>query len=132
MGVLHFGFVYDSQGRLAAASESMASIEKYQYLSESCLTQAFIDQALYKSLKCIILWNKFHVARFYPDLCLKWRLLPFSSNNIGKMFPDDWVCSMNPDPLHNRSVHDLYRPRFVAWIVIFYYVESKNGLMTGL
>jgi hypothetical protein len=36
------------------------------------------------------------------DLCLKWRILPFSSNNIGKIFPDDWVCSMNPDPAHNR------------------------------
>ncbi|KAK2166514.1 hypothetical protein LSH36_38g03000 [Paralvinella palmiformis] len=36
------------------------------------------------------------------DLCLKWRILPFSANNIGKTFPDDWVCSMNPDPAHNR------------------------------
>ena len=36
------------------------------------------------------------------DLCLKWRILPFSANNIGKVFPDDWVCSMNPDPGHNR------------------------------
>ncbi|ELT90466.1 hypothetical protein CAPTEDRAFT_222726 [Capitella teleta] len=35
-------------------------------------------------------------------LCLKWRVLPFSSNNIGKTFPDDWVCSMNPDAAHNR------------------------------
>lgn len=36
------------------------------------------------------------------DLCLKWRIIPFSANNIGKVFPDDWVCSMNPDPSHNR------------------------------
>ena len=40
----------------------------------------------------------------FADLCLKWRILPFSSNNIGKVFPDDWVCSMNPDPAHNRCV----------------------------
>lgn len=37
------------------------------------------------------------------DLCLKWRILPFSANTVGKVFPDDWVCSMNPDPAHNRS-----------------------------
>ncbi|ESO07540.1 hypothetical protein HELRODRAFT_130000, partial [Helobdella robusta] len=36
------------------------------------------------------------------DLCLKWRIIPYSSNNISKVFPDDWVCSMNPDPAHNR------------------------------
>ncbi len=36
------------------------------------------------------------------DLCLKWRILPFSTANIGKIFPDDWVCSMNQDPSHNR------------------------------
>ncbi|XP_069135950.1 ATPase MORC2-like isoform X1 [Argopecten irradians] len=36
------------------------------------------------------------------DLCLKWRTLPFSSNNIGKDFPDDWVCAINPDVAHNR------------------------------
>ena len=36
------------------------------------------------------------------DLCLKWRILPFSANIVGRVFPDDWVCSMNPDPAHNR------------------------------
>jgi hypothetical protein len=36
------------------------------------------------------------------DLCLKWRILPFAANAVGKVFPDDWVCSMNPDPAHNR------------------------------
>ncbi|XP_041348981.1 ATPase MORC2-like [Gigantopelta aegis] len=36
------------------------------------------------------------------DMCLKWRTLPFSSNNIGKDFPDDWFCAMNPDQQHNK------------------------------
>ena len=36
------------------------------------------------------------------DNCLKWRMLPFSSNNISKDFNDDWVCDMNPDVQHNR------------------------------
>lgn len=36
------------------------------------------------------------------DNCLKWRMLPFSSNNISKDFSDDWVCDMNPDVQHNR------------------------------
>ncbi|KAL5016011.1 hypothetical protein ScPMuIL_005600 [Solemya velum] len=36
------------------------------------------------------------------DLCLKWRTLPFVSNNIGKEFADDWTCSMNPDVQHNK------------------------------
>ncbi|XP_064652426.1 ATPase MORC2-like isoform X2 [Lineus longissimus] len=36
------------------------------------------------------------------DTCLKWRILPFSASNVGKSFDDDWVCSMNADPAHNR------------------------------
>ena len=40
----------------------------------------------------------------YIDLCLKWRKLPFQSNSIGKMYPDNWHCSMNPDKQYNRSV----------------------------
>ncbi|XP_056009160.1 ATPase MORC2-like [Ostrea edulis] len=36
------------------------------------------------------------------DNCLRWRTLPFSSNNIGKDFPDDWVCAMNSDVQHNK------------------------------
>lgn len=36
------------------------------------------------------------------DNCLRWRTLPFSSNNIGKDFEDDWVCAMNPDVQHNK------------------------------
>ncbi|XP_062600244.1 ATPase MORC2-like isoform X1 [Saccostrea cucullata] len=36
------------------------------------------------------------------DNCLRWRTLPFSSNNIGKDFDDDWVCAMNPDVQHNK------------------------------
>ncbi len=39
---------------------------------------------------------------FPADLCLKWRVLPFATSNIGKTFPDNWVCSMNVDPSHNR------------------------------
>ncbi|XP_074642040.1 ATPase MORC2-like [Tubulanus polymorphus] len=36
------------------------------------------------------------------DECLKWRILPFSSNNVGREFPEHWICSMNPDPAHNK------------------------------
>ncbi|GAB1598235.1 ATPase MORC2-like [Argonauta hians] len=36
------------------------------------------------------------------DACLKWRALPYSANNVGREFPDDWVCSMNPDLSHNK------------------------------
>lgn len=36
------------------------------------------------------------------DACLKWRTLPYSANNVGRDFPDDWVCSMNPDLSHNK------------------------------
>ncbi|XP_071093835.1 ATPase MORC2-like [Haliotis cracherodii] len=36
------------------------------------------------------------------DMCLKWRTLPFSSNNIGKEFPDSWVCNMNTEQQHNK------------------------------
>ncbi|XP_031204946.1 ATPase MORC2B [Mastomys coucha] len=31
------------------------------------------------------------------DLCLKWRTLPFQLSAI-EGYPDNWVCSMNPDP----------------------------------
>ncbi|WAR03844.1 MORC1-like protein [Mya arenaria] len=34
--------------------------------------------------------------------CLKWRTLPFSSNNLGREFSDEWVCSDNSDNQHNR------------------------------
>jgi len=36
------------------------------------------------------------------DMCLKWRMIPFNSNNIGKEFPDHWVCAMNPDQQHSK------------------------------
>ncbi|XP_052799923.1 ATPase MORC2-like isoform X2 [Mya arenaria] len=36
------------------------------------------------------------------DKCLKWRTLPFSSNNLGREFSDEWVCSDNSDNQHNR------------------------------
>ncbi|XP_071945002.1 ATPase MORC2A-like isoform X2 [Antedon mediterranea] len=36
------------------------------------------------------------------DSCLKWRLLQFSSSNINKEFDEDWTCTQNPDPTHNR------------------------------
>ncbi|BFZ18658.1 hypothetical protein BsWGS_21697 [Bradybaena similaris] len=35
------------------------------------------------------------------DMCLKWRMIPFNSNNVGKEFPDHWVCTMNLDPQYN-------------------------------
>ncbi|XP_038055650.1 ATPase MORC2-like isoform X2 [Patiria miniata] len=36
------------------------------------------------------------------DACLKWRIMPFSSSNINRVFSDDWQCSMNTDSTHNR------------------------------
>ncbi|XP_052075180.1 ATPase MORC2-like isoform X1 [Mytilus californianus] len=36
------------------------------------------------------------------DNCLKWRIIPFSSNNISKDFSDDWICDMNADVQHNK------------------------------
>uniref|UniRef100_T1J2T3 CW-type domain-containing protein n=1 Tax=Strigamia maritima TaxID=126957 RepID=T1J2T3_STRMM len=36
------------------------------------------------------------------DICLNWRVLPFSSSHVGKVFPDNWVCSLNPDASRNR------------------------------
>ena len=44
---------------------------------------------------------------FVSDLCLKWRILPFSASNLGKEFPEDWKCSSNPDPGHNRYTYQL-------------------------
>ena len=35
-------------------------------------------------------------------MCLKWRLLPTSSSNIGKQYPPNWVCNNNPDAQYNR------------------------------
>ncbi|XP_031215965.1 MORC family CW-type zinc finger protein 1 [Mastomys coucha] len=35
------------------------------------------------------------------DLCLKWRVLPFSSNYQEKGFPDIWICASNPNNLEN-------------------------------
>lgn len=43
-----------------------------------------------------------HSLTIVSDNCLRWRTLPFSSNNIGKDFEDDWVCAMNPDVQHNK------------------------------
>lgn len=31
-------------------------------------------------------------------LCLKWRTLPFQLSAVEEGYPDNWVCSMNPDP----------------------------------
>ncbi|XP_078473175.1 ATPase MORC2-like isoform X1 [Lampetra planeri] len=36
------------------------------------------------------------------DTCLKWRSLPFCSEDLHNPFPEVWVCSMNPDPRDNR------------------------------
>ncbi|NXW70989.1 MORC2 protein, partial [Hirundo rustica] len=36
------------------------------------------------------------------DVCLKWRTLPFQLSSVDKIYPDNWVCSMNPDPEQNR------------------------------
>ncbi|NWW35046.1 MORC2 protein, partial [Panurus biarmicus] len=36
------------------------------------------------------------------DVCLKWRTLPFQLSSVEKNYPDNWVCSMNPDPEQDR------------------------------
>ncbi|KAM6223981.1 MORC family CW-type zinc finger protein 1 [Rhynchocyon petersi] len=36
------------------------------------------------------------------DICLKWRVLPSSTNYQEKEFPDTWICAYNPNPLENR------------------------------
>jgi len=36
------------------------------------------------------------------DGCLKWRLIPFQSNMVGREPPDNWICSHNPDTRHNK------------------------------
>ncbi|MGH0139746.1 UNVERIFIED_CONTAM: hypothetical protein FKN15_028639 [Acipenser sinensis] len=36
------------------------------------------------------------------DKCLKWRTLPFQIQAIDKVYPDSWVCSMNPDGTQDR------------------------------
>ena len=39
-----------------------------------------------------------------PDICLKWRRLPFSQRNVGRTLPDEWCCAMHPDSNCNRFV----------------------------
>merc|ERR1712136_448346 len=36
------------------------------------------------------------------DGCLKWRQIPFQSNQVGREPPDNWICSHNPDTRHNK------------------------------
>ncbi|XP_006895413.1 PREDICTED: MORC family CW-type zinc finger protein 1 [Elephantulus edwardii] len=35
------------------------------------------------------------------DICLKWRVLPSSTNYQEKEFPDIWICANNPNPMEN-------------------------------
>ncbi|XP_049713842.1 MORC family CW-type zinc finger protein 1 [Elephas maximus indicus] len=42
------------------------------------------------------------------DLCLKWRVLPSSTNYQEKEFLDIWICANNPNPLEN-SCHQMER-----------------------
>uniref|UniRef100_A0A5K3FUI9 CW-type domain-containing protein n=1 Tax=Mesocestoides corti TaxID=53468 RepID=A0A5K3FUI9_MESCO len=36
------------------------------------------------------------------DKCLKWRVLPYSQNQVGRDVPDNWQCRDNPDQKHRR------------------------------
>ncbi|KAL7062046.1 hypothetical protein AAHC03_0620 [Spirometra sp. Aus1] len=36
------------------------------------------------------------------DKCLRWRVLPYSQNQIGRDVPDNWQCRDNPDQKHRR------------------------------
>nr|XP_003421292.1 MORC family CW-type zinc finger protein 1 [Loxodonta africana] len=42
------------------------------------------------------------------DLCLKWRVLPSSTNYQEKEFLDIWICANNPNPVEN-SCHQMER-----------------------
>ena len=48
------------------------------------------------------IWRQMSVI--LPDICLKWRRLPFSQRNVGRTLPDEWCCAMHPDPNCNRFV----------------------------
>lgn len=41
---------------------------------------------------------------YFSDKCLKWRVLPYSQNQIGRDVPDSWQCRDNPDQKHKRYV----------------------------
>ena len=54
-----------------------------------------------------------------PDICLKWRRLPFSQRNVGRTLPDEWCCAMHPDLNCNRFVpifilFTFFSPRFLC------------------
>ncbi|VDN98027.1 unnamed protein product [Rodentolepis nana] len=36
------------------------------------------------------------------DKCLKWRVLPYSQNQVGREVPDGWQCRDNPDQKHKN------------------------------
>lgn len=65
-----------------------------------------------------------------PDICLKWRRLPFSQRNVGRTLPDEWCCAMHPDTNCNRFVpifilFTFFSPLLLVRLLSSYYVEMR-------
>ena len=74
------------------------------------------------------IWRQMSVI--LPDICLKWRRLPFSQRNVGRTLPDEWCCAMHPDPNCNRFVpifilFTFFSPLLLVRLLSSYYVEMR-------
>lgn len=55
------------------------------------------DETLYKRRRAMEI-----PTTIQCDHCLKWRTLPYRVDDVGKAYPDSWMCSMSPDHIQNR------------------------------
>ena len=94
--ITHFFYIYAAQQGVTKFWES------FGYISPNWRDPPSTNDMKYVRKRAMTVQSSLQC-----DLCLKWRILPYSSNNVGKAFPDDWVCSMNPDSSHNRWVLSL-------------------------
>ena len=74
------------------------------------------------------IWRQMSVI--LPDICLKWRRLPFSQRNVGRTLPDEWCCAMHPDTNCNRFVpifilFTFFSPLLLVRLLSSYYVEMR-------
>lgn len=74
------------------------------------------------------IWRQMSVI--LPDICLKWRRLPFSQRNVGRTLPDEWCCAMHPDTNCNRFVpifilFTFSSPLLLVRLLSSYYVEMR-------
>ncbi|KAL6087272.1 hypothetical protein STEG23_021164 [Scotinomys teguina] len=51
------------------------------------------------------------------NLCLKWRTLPFQFSAVEEGYPDNWVCSMNPDPNQDQCESFELQPKIPMGIL---------------